>query len=66
VKVRDLIRMLESHGWRLRATKGSHRQFRHPEKGMVVTVPGQFGKDVPVGTLKAIFKSAGLEGEQKL
>jgi predicted RNA binding protein YcfA (HicA-like mRNA interferase family) len=58
--------MLESHGWRLRATKGSHRQFRHPEKGMVVTVPGQFGKDVPVGTLKAILKSAGLEGEQKL
>jgi predicted RNA binding protein YcfA (HicA-like mRNA interferase family) len=33
---------------------------------MVVTVPGQFGKDVPVGTLKAILKSAGLEGEQKL
>jgi predicted RNA binding protein YcfA (HicA-like mRNA interferase family) len=58
--------MLESHGWRLRATKGSHRQFRHPENGMVVTVPGQFGKDVPVGTLKAILKSAGLEGEQKL
>jgi len=57
--------MLESNGWRLKATKGSHRQFRHPQKGMVVTVPGHLGKDVPVGTLKAILKSAGIEGEQK-
>jgi predicted RNA binding protein YcfA (HicA-like mRNA interferase family) len=57
-------RLLESNGWRLKATKGSHRQFRHPQKGMVVTVPGQFGRDVPVGTL-AILRSAGLEGEQK-
>jgi predicted RNA binding protein YcfA (HicA-like mRNA interferase family) len=28
---------------------------------MVVTVPGQFGKDVPLGTLKAILKAAELE-----
>jgi len=31
---------------------------------MVVTVPGQPGKDVPVGTLKAILRSAGLEGKE--
>jgi predicted RNA binding protein YcfA (HicA-like mRNA interferase family) len=30
VKVRDLIRLLESNGWRLKATRGSHRQFLHP------------------------------------
>jgi predicted RNA binding protein YcfA (HicA-like mRNA interferase family) len=65
VKVRDLIHMLESAGWRLKATKGSHRQFLHPQKGMVVTVPGQAGKDVPAGTLKAILRSAGLEGKEE-
>jgi predicted RNA binding protein YcfA (HicA-like mRNA interferase family) len=65
VKVRDLIRLLESAGWRLRATKGSHRQFRHPHKGMVVTVPGQEGKDVPVGTLRAILRSAGLDKKEE-
>jgi predicted RNA binding protein YcfA (HicA-like mRNA interferase family) len=65
MKVRDLIHMLESAGWRVRATRGSHRQFRHPTKGMVVTVPGQPGKDVPVGTLKAILRSAGLEKKDK-
>jgi predicted RNA binding protein YcfA (HicA-like mRNA interferase family) len=60
VKVRDLVRMLESAGWRLKATRGSHQQFRHPEKGMVVTVAGKPGNDIPIGTLKAILRSAGL------
>jgi predicted RNA binding protein YcfA (HicA-like mRNA interferase family) len=64
VKVRDLIRLLESDGWRLRATKGSHRQFKHSEKDNVVTVPGKMGKDLPVGTLKAILKTAGLEEKE--
>jgi predicted RNA binding protein YcfA (HicA-like mRNA interferase family) len=61
VKVRDLIRLLESDGWRLKTVRGSHRQFKHPRKRMVVTVSGQFGKDVPMGTLKAILKAAELE-----
>ena len=43
---------------------GSHRQFRHPHKGRVVTVPGQLGKDVPTGTLKAILRSAELDGKE--
>ena len=64
MKVRDLIHLLESAGWRLKKTKGSHRQFLHPQKGMVVTVPGQLGKDVPVGTLKSIIRSAGLEKKE--
>jgi predicted RNA binding protein YcfA (HicA-like mRNA interferase family) len=65
VKVRDLIHLLESAGWRLKKTKGSHRQFLHPQKGMVVTVPGQLGKDLPVGTLKSIIRSAGLEKKEE-
>ena len=60
-----VIHLLESTGWRLKATKGSHRQFLHPQKGMVVTVPWQPGKDVPVGTLKAILRSTGLERKQE-
>jgi len=57
--------MLETNGWTLKAMRGSHRQFRHPEKGMVVTVPGQSGKDVPIGTLKAILKSADLDKHEE-
>ena len=65
VKVRDVIHLLESNGWRWKATRGSHHQYRHPEKGMVVTVPAQAGKDVPIGTLKAILKSAGLDSKRE-
>ncbi|MDQ2947562.1 MAG: type II toxin-antitoxin system HicA family toxin [Acidobacteriota bacterium] len=65
MKVRDLIRLLKTNGWRLKTTRGSHRQFRHPKKGMVVTVPGQLGKDVPAGTLKAILRSAELDTNQE-
>jgi predicted RNA binding protein YcfA (HicA-like mRNA interferase family) len=65
VKVRDLVRLLESNGWQLKATRGSHPQFRHPSKGMVVTVPGQLGKDIPIGTLKAILRSADLDKSQE-
>lgn len=57
--------MLESAGWRLKRTKGSHRQFRHPALGVVVTVAGKPGGDVPVGTLKAILRSTGLEKKEE-
>jgi predicted RNA binding protein YcfA (HicA-like mRNA interferase family) len=65
LKVRDLIRRLEVAGWQLKATRGSHRQFRHPDKGMIVTVAGNPGKDLPIGTLKAILRSAGLDSEER-
>jgi predicted RNA binding protein YcfA (HicA-like mRNA interferase family) len=65
VKVRDLTRRLEDGGWQLKTIRGSHRQYRHPGKGMVVTVAGHPGKDVPIGTLKAILRSTGLEEKEK-
>ena len=65
VKVRDLIVRLEAAGWQLKRVKGSHRQFRHPNRGGVVTVAGHPGKDVPAGTLKAILRGAGLEEKEK-
>ena len=64
VKVRDLIRKLESAGWVLRSIRGSHRQFKHPQKSLIVTVAGHPGKDVPIGTLRAILRAAELEGDQ--
>lgn len=30
LKVRDAIRLIEEDGWVLIATRGSHRQFKHP------------------------------------
>jgi len=64
VKVRDLIRQIESDGWRHVRTTGSHRHFKHAAKPNVVTVPGHPGDDVPVGTLKSVLKAAGLEAKK--
>jgi len=62
LKVRDLIKLIESEGWRHVRTAGSHRIFKHPVKPKVITVAGKPGEDVPTGTLKGILKNAGLEG----
>jgi predicted RNA binding protein YcfA (HicA-like mRNA interferase family) len=32
MKVSEILRLLHDDGWRLVATKGSHRQFKHDSK----------------------------------
>lgn len=61
MKVRDIIKMLERDGWYLKATKGSHRQYKHPVKVGRVTVPGHSGDDLPPGTLNSVMQQAGLK-----
>ena len=53
--------MLEQDGWRLSRTKGSHRQYAHPDKPGVVTVAGKPSDDVAPGTLASILKQGGLK-----
>lgn len=57
---REIIRLLKKDGWSETRTKGSHHQFKHPLKSGVVTVPHP-KKDLPVGTARAILKSAGID-----
>jgi len=61
VKVRDLIKLIEADGWYWVRTKGSHHQYKHPTKPALVTVPGNPGKELAVGTLNNILKQAGLK-----
>jgi predicted RNA binding protein YcfA (HicA-like mRNA interferase family) len=62
VKVREVIRLLERHGWVQVATSGSHRQFKHPTKPGRVTVSGNMGDDMPKGTFASVKRQAGLKG----
>jgi predicted RNA binding protein YcfA (HicA-like mRNA interferase family) len=64
VKVRDAIRIVEADGWRKVSQVGSHRQFKHPVKTGRVTVAGKPGTDVPIGTLKSIFRQAQLQEKE--
>ncbi|HWF00310.1 MAG TPA: type II toxin-antitoxin system HicA family toxin [Caulobacteraceae bacterium] len=56
---RAVIRRIEAEGWTLVATKGSHRQYKHPTKPGRVTVPHP-KRDIPRGTLRSIEDQAGI------
>jgi predicted RNA binding protein YcfA (HicA-like mRNA interferase family) len=53
MKVRDAIRMVEHDGWYHIATRGSHRQFKHPHKTGRVTIAGKPSDDLAAGTLSS-------------
>jgi predicted RNA binding protein YcfA (HicA-like mRNA interferase family) len=61
MKVRDVLRLIESDGWFLVVTKGSHRQYKHPAKPGRVTIAGHPGHDLAPGTLNSMLKQAGLK-----
>jgi len=61
MRVRDAIKLIEDDGWQLVRTRGSHRQYKHPSKPGLVTIPGKLSKDLPVGLQRSILKQAGLE-----
>jgi predicted RNA binding protein YcfA (HicA-like mRNA interferase family) len=54
MKVSEVLRMLHDDGWFLVATRGSHRQFKHPVKSGRVTVAGKPSDDFVNGNLKLI------------
>ena len=60
MKVGEVIKLIEADGWYLARTRGSHRQYKHPEKAGTVTVPGKLSKDLGIGTLHNILKQAQL------
>jgi len=61
MKVRDAIKLIESDGWKLTRTRGSHRQYRHPLKPGTVTIAGHSSADLAPKTQKSILKQAGLK-----
>ena len=61
MKVRDVIRMVESDGWRIVKQVGSHRQYKHVTKSGKVTIAGHPSMDLAPKTLKSILDQAGLK-----
>jgi predicted RNA binding protein YcfA (HicA-like mRNA interferase family) len=61
MKVREAIRLIEDDGWVHIATRGSHRQFKHPIKPGRVTIAGKPSDDLARGTERSIMRQAGLE-----
>jgi predicted RNA binding protein YcfA (HicA-like mRNA interferase family) len=61
MKIREILRLIENDGWCHVATRGSHRQFKHPVKPGRVTVAGKPSDDIDRGTLDSILKQSGLK-----
>ena len=64
LKPRELIRALQRMGFRLlRRSKGSHRQFEHPD-GRRTTVPVHKGRDIGPGLLKKILRDIEIDAQE--
>ncbi len=61
MKVREVLKLIEANGWYHVATRGSHRQYKHPMKPGRVTVPGKPNDDLRPGTLNSILRQADLK-----
>ena len=57
MKRRDLIKMLESHGFRVVRDSGEHTIYRHT--GRIVQVPRH--REINELTARAILKQAGIQ-----
>jgi predicted RNA binding protein YcfA (HicA-like mRNA interferase family) len=60
MKSAEIVRRLESEGWRKVHQASSHAKFKHPEKPGSVTVPHP-KKDLPIGTRRSIYRQAGWQ-----
>jgi predicted RNA binding protein YcfA (HicA-like mRNA interferase family) len=61
MKIKEVIKKIEKEGWYLVRTKGSHRQYKHPNKKGLVTILGHLRDDLAKGTLNSILKQSGLK-----
>lgn len=46
MKVGEAIKLIESHGWMLVRTHGSHRHYHHESKPGIVTIAGHPSEDL--------------------
>jgi predicted RNA binding protein YcfA (HicA-like mRNA interferase family) len=60
MKVRQAVRLIEQDGWRLVRTRGSHRQYKHPDKPGLVKIAGKESADLTPGTAASVLRQAGL------
>jgi predicted RNA binding protein YcfA (HicA-like mRNA interferase family) len=59
ITARQFIKALQSDGFVLKRTRGSHRIYRHPDGRRVVVAYHRLSDTFPIGTLKAMIADAG-------
>ena len=61
--VDEVIKRLESDGWRQTNDDESCRQFKHDSKAKTVTICGKLETVIPVGGLRSLHRYAELAEE---
>ena len=57
---REVIKILKASGFFVVDQKGSHVQFKHPQRAGRVTVPHP-RPELPIGTLRSIERQSGIK-----
>ena len=65
LKPREVVALLEAHGFREVRQRGSHKQFRH-EDGRTTTVPFHAGRDISPVLLRKIAADIHLTVDELL
>lgn len=55
-----VFKILKKNGFKNISQKGSHQKWKNYLSGKQVIVPHHKGKDLPIGTLKAIIDGSGI------
>ena len=63
VKVGDAIKRIEAADRELARTRGSHRQYRHPERPGLVTIAGKPSDTLHPRTWASIMRQAGTKDD---
>jgi predicted RNA binding protein YcfA (HicA-like mRNA interferase family) len=58
---KELIRLLERHGWEVVRVEGSHHILTKPGREEVISVPVHGGNDLKIGITQHLLKLAGIE-----
>lgn len=62
MKIKEIIKIIQADGWTLNRTKGSHKQFKHPNKPGLVTISGKLSCS---GYFKQCFKTGRVQKMKK-
>jgi len=61
MKSSELVRKFERGGWVEIRQTGSHKIFKNPQTGEIISVPYHGSKEVATGLAKKLLKQAGLK-----
>ncbi len=65
MKFSELVKCLETTGFRLIREKGSIRYYGKPGWARLIRIDYHGSKEVPTGTCHVILKAAGLKAEEE-